>query len=279
LTRAVEGAATVYHVAGSIDATDRQTLYRVNVEGSRNIAAACASQPIPPVLILVSSQEAGGPEIDGRPRDEKDPPEPVTQYGKSKLMGEHAASEFASDVPMTIVRASAVFGEYDHETLNVFKAFQIGSAGLYPLPGAHHLRLSLIYARELARFLILTSEQGERFTPEGLPGSGIYYAAYDARPTFAELIEMAASAINYARIHIIEVPIGAIWFAGGLLELWARISGRPAGILNLDKARAAAAGSWTCSPGKSKTLGFTPEKELAERIQQTARWYQENGWL
>jgi nucleoside-diphosphate-sugar epimerase len=279
LVHAVAGTVAVYHVAGSIDATDRQTLYKVNVDGSRNIAAACASQPDPPVLILVSSQEAGGPELDGRPRHEKDPSEPVTHYGKSKLMGEHAASEFAGQVPLTIVRASAVFGEYDRETLNVFKAFQLGGAGLYPLPGANHLRLSLIYARELAGFLMLAADRGERFIPEGPPGNGMYYAAYDVRPTFAELIKMAACALNYERVHIIEVPIGAVWLAGGLSELWARISGRPAGILNLDKARAAAAGSWTCSPGKSMILGFSPEKELAERVQQTAHWYRENGWL
>jgi dihydroflavonol-4-reductase len=279
LLSAAEGVSTVYHVAGNIDATNRQMLYKVNVDGTRNIAVACASQPKPPVLILVSSQEAGGPELDGRPRNEQDPPEPITHYGKSKLMGEQAAIEFAREVPLTIVRASAVFGEYDRETLNVFKAFQLGGVGLYPLPAANHLQLSLIHARELAAFLMLAADQGERFLPERPIGQGIYYSAYDMRPTFAELIEMAALALSYERIRIIEVPIGAVWLAGGLSELWARISGKPAGIINLDKARAAAAGSWTCSPTKSIRLGFSPEKGLPERIQQTAQWYQENGWL
>jgi dihydroflavonol-4-reductase len=279
LSHAIEGVSTVYHVAGNIDATNREMLYRVNVDGTRNIATVCAYQPNPPVLILVSSQEAGGPELDGRPRNEQDPPKPITHYGKSKLMGEQAASEFAREVPLTIVRASAVFGEYDRETLNVFKAFQLGGVGLYPLPGANHLKLSLIHARELAGFLILAANRGERQIPKDPLGSGIYYSAYEARPTFAELIEMAARALRYERIRIIEVPIGVVWLAGGLSELWARVSGRSAGIINLDKARAAAAGSWTCSPTKSIHLGFSPEKELPERVQQTALWYQENGWL
>lgn len=279
LVAAVEGVSTVYHSAGHIDATDRRKLYGVNVDGTGNIALACASQPAPPVLVLVSSLEAGGPELDGRPRTEQDPAEPVTHYGKSKLLAEEAALEYASEVPITIVRASGVFGEYDRETLNVFKAFQIGGVGLYPLPGANHLQLSLIHARDLAGFLMLAGDQGERSLPGKPLGTGIYYCAYEPQPTFAELIEMAARALQYQRIRIIEVPIGAVWIAGGIAEFWARLSGRPAGILNLDKARAAAAGSWICSPRKSVQLGFSPEKELPERIRQTALWYQANGWL
>lgn len=279
LIEATEGVSTVYHCAGNIDATNRRKLYSVNIDGTRNIAWACASQPSPPILVLVSSQEAGGPELDGQPRTEQDPAEPVTHYGRSKLLAEEAAVEFASEVPITIVRASGVFGEYDKETLNVFKAFQIGGVGLYPLPGANHLQLSLIHAHELAGFLILTGDQGERYLPGSPRGTGVYYCAYDVYPTFAELIEMAARALQYERIRIIEVPIGAIWIAGALAEFWARVSGRPAGILNLDKARAAAAGSWICSPRKSIELGFSPEKELPERIQQTAWWYRDNDWL
>lgn len=281
LDRAMQGVNTVYHLAGNIDASKRKNLNRANVDGTRNVASACAMQPNPPVMIYLSSLEAGGPESDGRPITELDAPTPVTRYGESKLMGEYAATEFAHRVPMTFVRAAVVFGEYDTETLAVFKAFRIGGVGLYPLPGAYHLRLSLLHARDLADFLILAANQGERCPPKesSTVGEGIYYSAYVEHPIFAELIEMAASALGDQRIRIIEIPIGVVWVVAGLSELWARISGRSAGIINLDKARGVAAGSWTCSPEKSIQLGFSPQLSLADRVHQTAIWYQENGWL
>jgi nucleoside-diphosphate-sugar epimerase len=279
LKPALEGVASVFHLAGYIDATKRTLLYRVNVDGVRNIAAACADQPEPPVLLYASSLEAGGPDIDGQPRTESQQPEPITHYGRSKYLGEQAATEFADKVPMTFVRASAVFGPYDRETFNVFKAFQLGGVGLYPLPGGNDIRLSLIHAHDLANFFILAAKTGERVEPNGPTGTGIYYAAYEDQPTFAEVIKLAADSLRYERIRVIEIPIIAIWVAGAFAELWARLSGKPAGILNLDKARAAATGSWICSTEKSVGLGFSPDYSLSERIRMTAHWYQKHGWL
>ena len=284
LAKAVEGNDTVYHLAGQIDASTSKLLYSVNVEGTRNIAEACARHDDPPVLVIVSSQEAGGPDLSGRPRTEADPPSPVTYYGRSKLMGERAASEFASRVPITIVRTAAVFGEGDRATLSIFKAFRIGGLGIHPLPRAHKLRISLIHAADLSNALILAAAHGERLpVANGTPteyGAGVYYPADEERPTFAEIIEIASRALGGNRVWIINVPVVFAWIAGGLSELWSRISGRSAGIINLDKARAAAAGSWTCSPQKTmQQLGFAPERSLADRVRQTVAWYREHGWL
>jgi nucleoside-diphosphate-sugar epimerase len=279
LKPALEGIARVFHLAGIIDATKRKLLYKVNIDGVRNIAVACAAQPKPPVLVYASTLEAGGPAIDGKPRTESQQPEPLTHYGKSKYLGEQAAAELADAVPMTIVRASVVFGPHDRETLNVFKAFQLGGIGIYPVPGGDELRLSLIHARDLADFLILAAERGERVQSNGPIGSGIYNCAFEDLPTLVELIEMAASALGNERIRIIDIPIAVLWIAGALFELLGRFSRRSVGIMNLDKTRAAAAGSWTCSPEKSFNLGFSPKENLSERIQSTARWYQDQGWL
>lgn len=281
LPAALAGVTTVYHLAGEIDASARKRLYRVNIEGARNLASACAAQSKPPTLVLVSTQEAGGPDPNGRMRTERDPAAPVTHYGRSKLQGEQAAAEYAAKLPITVVRTPSVFGEYDRQTLNVFKAFRLAGLGLHPLPQADRQRLSLIYAGELAEFLILAAERGERLDParQELEGIGLYYPTQGEPLTLGEAIRMVGEAVGERRTVIVDVPVAAAYLAATVAELWARLTGRSPGVINLDKARAAAAGSWTCSGEKSRALGFEPAHPLADRLRQTARWYQQQGWL
>lgn len=281
LAAAVSEVAAVYHLAGEIDASARKRLYRINVDGTRNLAAACAARSAPPTLVLVSTLEAGGPDPNGRMRTESDPAAPVTHYGRSKLAGERAAAELADRLPITVVRVPSVFGEYDRQTLNVFKAFRLGGLGLHPLPQADRQRLSLIYAGELAKFLMLVAERGERLNPKQPPvdGRGLYYPTQGEPLTLGEAVRIVGQTIGERRTVIVDVPVAAAYVAAGLAEFGSRLTGRSPGVVNLDKARAAAAGSWTCSGEKSRALGFEPAHPLDERLRQTARWYLEQGWL
>ncbi len=281
LSAVVSGVAAVYHLAGEIDASARKRLYRVNVEGTRNLASACAQATKPPVLVLVSTIEAGGPDPDDRPRTERDPAIPVTHYGRSKLQAEQAAAEHAQRVPITVVRTPSVFGEYDPQTLNVFKAFRVAGLGLHPLPQADRQRLSLIYAGELAQFLMLAAERGERIDPArpGTDGIGLYYPTQGEPLTLGEAIRTVAAAVGEQRTMVLDVPVAAAYLAAGIAEIGARLTGRSPGVLNLDKARAAAAGSWTCSGDKARALGFKPVAALEQRLRQTAHWYKDQGLL
>lgn len=280
LAQAASSVRTIYHLAGEIDASARRRLYRVNVQGTANLAAACAALAEPPTLIVVSTLEAGGPALNGRPRTEGDPAQPVTHYGRSKLQGERAAAAHADRVPITVVRTPSVFGEYDRQTLNLFRSFRLGGLGIHALPQANRQRLSLIHARELADFLMLAAERGERLDPDRpeTAGFGLYYPT-QGEMTLGEAIRTVAEALNQRRVTVLDLPVGVAYAATALAEVWSRVSGRPPGIMTLDKARAAAAGSWTCSGEKSRRLGFEPDRSLEERLVQTARWYREQGWL
>jgi nucleoside-diphosphate-sugar epimerase len=70
-----------------------------------------------------------------------------------------------------------------------------------------------------------------------------------------------------------------VWTISAVGEAVSRLRGRPH-ILNLDKAREATAGSWSCSAEKLKQqTGFQPLYPLQERIDQITRWYLDEGWL
>ncbi len=271
----------VYHVAGAIEARSLADLNAVNEIGTRNMGRACAGLSTPPVLVLVSSLEAAGPDSEGHFRTEEDPSDPVSNYGRSKLAGEQAIEEYASAVPTTIVRAAAVFGERDRETLAVVKALKVAGLGLYTVPRAYSTNLSLIHARDLADLLILTAMDGERVQPSvESKGQGLYYAADEERWTLAEIIRRVANITSGGQATIINLPVGFAWLVGGGLEAWSRIRGRSPGVITLDKIRSFAAGSFTCSPEKARTqLGFSPARPLTDRLNQTLVWYQAQGWL
>ena len=284
LDKAVKDIDVVYHLAGALEARSLAVLNVVNEAGPRNMAASCSHLEKPPVLVLLSSLEAAGPDIPGHLRTEQDRSDPVSNYGRSKLAGERVINEFAAVVPITIVRASGVFGEHDRETLEVVKAFRVDGLDLYTVPRAHTTILNLIHAHDLADLLVLAAEKGERIQPSGrapeTAGQGLYYAADKERMTLGEVVGNVAQATAQSRIRIFSLPIGFAWIMAGASEAWARIRGRSPGIVNLDKVRSFAAGSFTCSPDKSaRQLGFSPSHSLSERLSQTIAWYQEQGWL
>jgi len=284
LDAAVEDIDVVYHLAGALEARSLAELNLVNEAGPRNMAASCARLEKPPVLVLLSSLEAAGPDIPGQLRTEQDRSAPVSNYGRSKLAGELVIGEFSADVPITIVRASGVFGERDRETLEVVNAFRVGGLDIYTVPLAHTTVLNLIHASDLADLLVLAAEKGERIQPdEGTyqpAGQGLYYAADKERLTLAEVVGNVAKFIAHNRVRIINLPVGFAWIMAGTSEACARIRGQSPGIVNLDKVRSFAAGSFTCSADKSaRQLGFSPARSLDERLSQTLAWYQEHGWL
>ena len=280
LREVVAGKAVVYHVAGLIAAFGEEELLRVNEGGVRNVAAACSELSDPPVLVVVSSLAAAGPAPGGRLRTEKDPPEPVSNYGRSKRAGELAAEEFAYRVPTTIVRPPIVFGEADRTFLDTF--LSIKRCRLHFVPSRTPCKFSFIHAGDLARLLVLAAEGGGRLAPTvdgDCNTQGYYFADSGEHPTYHELGHMIGKALGYRRTFSVSCVSPAVWLIAAISELAGRIRGKPA-CLCIDKAREATAGSWACSGQKAADeLGFSVAKPLAERFHQTARWYRNEKWL
>lgn len=269
----------VYHLEGTDRAADLDALRHLNVGGVARVADACAAAATPPVLLLLSSLAAAGPSDAEIPRVENDPPAPVSDYGRSKLEGEGAARERAGRVPTTVVRPPLVFGEHDRETLELFR---LADRGWSLAPGLSAQRLSLVYAADLAQLVVAAAERGERLPPpdtEAAPGTGIYFAGDDHRPTFADLAQLIGEAVGRGPVRVVPAPRPVALGIAAVAGAYARLKGQPA-ALTFDKAWEATAGSWMCSSYKARTaLGLKWRIPLTRRLSETAEWYREAGWL
>jgi nucleoside-diphosphate-sugar epimerase len=117
LIRAMRGAEIVFHFAALVDShSTREDLYRINVEGTKNVwkcavecgvkkALYCSSTAV--YGLLAKSKQAITENIQARA---------VEPYGATKFLGELAALEIGkrSNLHTTIIRPVAIFGPGEH---------------------------------------------------------------------------------------------------------------------------------------------------------------------
>jgi dihydroflavonol-4-reductase len=254
---ASSNARFVFHLAGRVRAPDLGAFMQVNAGGVESILRACADQPDPPVLVLVSSLAAAGPSRDV-PTVESDPPAPVSHYGRSKLAGEQAATRDAVALPITVVRPCIVFGAGDRGMVEVFRP--IARSGLYVVGGSGERRVSLVAAADLAACLVLAAEKGERLAP-GVPGQGVYFSAADDL-SYVELGVAIARALGRPQPRTLCLPGWSARTIGRIGDVASRIRGRPWWIGEGPAAAGLAACGPACGPAP-RSGAVVPRRVLA----------------
>jgi nucleoside-diphosphate-sugar epimerase len=276
LTQAVKNCDTIFHLAGKVRAKEKNEFEKTNCLGTQNLVSAAAQNSSPPIFIYVSSLAAAGPSNQKQPKCETDPPLPISAYGKSKLGGEHAVTQYSAQLPCSIVRPAIVFGEEDRMNLELFKT--INNLGICPIPGFQDKIYSWIHVEDLCELLITTAKSGERVTPESPVGTGIYFAAENNGIRLSNVGHEIGTALGKKQIRPIHCLPLTIFAIATFYELskWFTPNNSP-----YDWAKAwESLHHWRCSPEKAKRqLNFTPLKSFSERINQTALWYKEHHWI
>ncbi|MEE9455880.1 MAG: NAD-dependent epimerase/dehydratase family protein [bacterium] len=268
LARAVAGVDVVYHCAGATKARKAESLYRVNAEGTANLADACSARPTPPSLVYVSSQAAAGPCGADGGRREADECVPVSHYGQSKLEGERALQKRAADLPFVIIRPSAVYGPRDTD---MFLFFKFINKGVEPALGWDNRYLSLCYVGDVVDALLLAG-RNKRARSE------VYFVAHDEVWDWRGVARAVAAALG-VKTRTVRVPKVVLFGAATIAELASTLSGKVA-TLNRERARVMLEEFWVCDISKArKELGFIPRVGFAEGAKLTTAWYREQGWL
>ncbi len=253
----------VFHLAGLTKAKSEKDFFLANADGTKCLLKAVfRGNPNIERFIYVSSLAAAGPATDIAPVSDDTPPMPVSSYGRSKLEGEKAVMAFMNEIPVTIVRPSAVYGPRDKDFYVLFKMVQ---KGFYFYWG--RCFYSLLYVEDLIQGILLSAEKEEGVGKTFFLSDGVIYSNDDLFKEVSSALEVEA-----AKIRVPSSIMPVIAFLGEKIV--------KKGIMNRDKIKELRHSNWTCDSSRAeRELGFNPKTTLREGIKWTADWYKIHRWL
>lgn len=262
----------VIHAAALTRAKNKATYRKVNVDFAWRIANATAKVGSASRFVFVSSLAAIGPlpYHEDTLITENTPPNPVTEYGKSKLMAESLLRD-VKGLPLAIVRPTAVYGPRDKDLLVVFSMLL---QGIDVYIGRKPQRLSFIHAADLASLILsiaISKTVNDTDCPIYHAADGHVYSRYDIADTLQTKVVKKPW-----RIHL---PVGMVnAVSAGMAMAYSCSSSVP--LLYPERLRELTGANWACDIEKiTSELGFAPTYNLHDGLVQTFDWYWENRWI
>jgi nucleoside-diphosphate-sugar epimerase len=268
LADAVKDIYAIVNNAGLVKTNCREQFQQVNCGGTENVLkAALENNPGSARFVHVSSTAACGPAPSMAPIDEEYPPNPLTAYGRSKLNAERAVLAFKSNIPVTILRPSAVYGPRDTEMYSFFKSIRMR---VKPAFGPGQRYLNFTYVKDFARAVVSAIETE---TPSG----GIYIVAEKKPHTYSEAADIIAKILGKSPVTL-YVPGTILSMAGWFSENIARWRSKPS-IFTQEKVKEILQRYWIFDTSRvERDLGFV-STDFETGAGETIAWYKENGWL
>ena len=268
--RAVDGATTIYHLAGRLyhPSIPAERYHQTHVEGTRILLRACQEQTQLQRIVHVSTTGVYG--VTGEmPAAEDAPFAPTNPYEATKLEGEQLALKAYQEqgLPVTVVRPGLVYGPGDLHLLSFFVSIK---KGLFRVIDGGKALLHPVYIDDLVAALLLCAGRPQA------PGRS-YNIAGERPDTVREL----ATAIAHAQGK--ELPAGSIplWLANLASDIFAIIPGMRGEHAPLTRSRVkflTHSRIYDISRARSE-LGYTPKFALEEGMKLTAAWYYKHHYL
>ena len=249
LNTLVRDADVVIHIAGVVNAADRDGFEAGNARGTMAVIDAMRQRGVRR-LIHISSLAAREPKL--------------SDYGWSKSLAERHVK--ASGLDWTIVRPPAIYGPGDREMLELFR---MAKRGIMLLPPGG--RLSLIEVSDLARLLLVLASEKEISLAH-------CYEADDGTPGGWDHLEFG-QAIGRAVGRPVRTFATPNWALGFGARLDRMLRGKAA-KLTQDRVSYFCHPDWVVAKRKQppKKL-WTPWVATEEGLKATADAYRAKGWL
>ncbi len=257
----------IIHSAGITKATRQEAYNRVNATYTLTLARAAEKRGANfKKLVFISSLAALGPlkEI-GTTITEATAPNPVTAYGRSKLLAETGLKKIR--IPITILRPTAIYGPRDKDLLILLKTL---SKGIDPYLGNFRQQLSFVHATDVAEVAVASL-----FIDKALGAYNITDGNNYNRYQFSDIARVLLKR-KAVRLHI---PMPLVRIVAVVLKITHGWVKKPS-LINPEKLNELAAKNWVCDISKSKDeLGFAPKFDLQTGLNDAVSWYRKNKWL
>ncbi len=244
----------VFNLAGTLFGFNYKDFEKGNVKAVQNVVAAANKTRSVQTFVHVSSLAASGyAKSVKRPRKEGNAPLPVSDYGRTKLLGEKVVRQLRPRIKRTIIRPPIVYGKNDSGVSKIAswvkRGFMVNASGKG--------YFSFVYVEDLVEALYQAYIRPET-------NRQTYFVAEPKVYKWDYFIAQMAKAMHVKEPFMPTAPVWLMRTAAFCYELVARVSGiTPA--LNYDKvSEAIIPGHWICSSDKWVALTgqkFTPLKK------------------
>lgn len=269
LKKYMPGFDYVIHNAGVTQAVNSDDFDKVNNLYMQNLLQSFMNADFHPLkFILMSSLAANGPgnAQSLTPIQISDSPNPITNYGRSKLNAEQYLTS-QQDLSYLIFRPSAVYGPREKDFLSFFKAINQHLEFYISKPKQ---RLSFIHVKDLAHLLIQSCSPAVT--------NKIFFVSDGNNYTCKEFASISKETLGKWTIPII-FPKYLVKIIANISEKIAKIT-RKTTVLNSDKYKELTSLNWSCNSNETqKVFDFVPKYDLKKGIEETIKWYRNNKYL
>ncbi|MFA5506245.1 MAG: hopanoid-associated sugar epimerase [Vulcanimicrobiota bacterium] len=266
----LRGCATVFHCAADyrLFSRDPRPMYRINVEGSEALMAACLELKVPRV-VYTSSVAALALPAPGRVSNESSRAtleKVVGHYKKSKFLAQEAVLEFARrGLPVVLVNPSTPVGPGDLKPTATGKIIVDFLAG--KMPAYLDTGLNLVPVEDVAHGHLLAEEHGQ---------NGELYILGHLNLTLKEILEML-SVITGLPAPRVKIPYSAAWTVGLLDTLLEGYVLNRTPQVPLEGVRMARKKMFFDPQRARDELGFRPGS-VKDALARAVEWFLSNGY-
>lgn len=274
LKEQLEGKAFDYvvHAAGLTKSLNKESFFKVNTQGTKNLVNAIISLNMPiKRFVFVSSLSVYGPVHETQPYKEiceTDVPCPNTLYAQSKLEAEKFLASIGNNFPYIILRPTGVYGPREKDYFMMAKSIKnhidFGA-------GFKQQDLTFVYVQDVVQAVFLALDRGMSGRTYFVSDGNVYSSQH-----FSNLIRKELGMPWLVRI---VAPLWILKIITHISEQIGKCTGKIT-ALNKDKYNILKQRNWRCNIEPTMDeLGYHPHFDLEKGVHLTIQWYKERGQI
>ncbi len=271
LAPALKGCRGLFHLAADyrLWTRDPAAMFRVNVEGTRNVLMAAAEAGVER-MVYTSSVATLGARTDGRAVDEDAPvtyADMIGPYKQSKYRAEEEVRRLIAEqgLRVVIVNPSTPVGPRDVKPTPTGRMIVEAASG--KMPAYVDTGLNVVHVDDVAEGHFLAFDKGQ---------VGERYILGGEDMTLRDILTEIA-VLTGARPPRFQIPRGPLLPLAFAAEAWARVSGGEP-FMTVDGLRMAAKKMFFSSAKARRRLGYRA-RPAAEALRDAVTWFGEQGYL